>query len=89
MKVIIKDGREKEFYTRCPECATEFVYALSDVYKNPKKEEIKQGGYIFRYADAMEYPYVYCPVCNQRVMADKLTREEFEKLYLMPRFWPV
>ena len=79
---IIKNGREKEFIARCLECATDFTYTLDDV-----KETFKEGE-TPPISEILDYPFVVCPVCGNRVAASKLTREETERIPAMPYFYP-
>lgn len=79
---VIKNGREKEFFARCFECATDFTYTLDDV-----KETFEEGE-TPPINELLDYPFVVCPVCGARRRADKLTREEAERIPAMPYFWP-
>lgn len=60
---IIKNGKEKTFYARCGNCASELNYKLDDV----KTEES-----ILR----SNTKYIVCPVCNAPIAVNLLTEEE-------------
>lgn len=68
MVKIIKDGKDKIFYTKCLHCATEFEYQLDDVQTE------KTEGMIF------EAKTIKCPSCGENTAATLLTREECERL---------
>lgn len=70
MVKIISDGRNKTFYTKCINCATEFEYQLSDV-KTEKTENA-----VFN-----EIKTVKCPVCGEAESAMLLTKEEYDKMF--------
>lgn len=60
----VKSGKEKVFYARCGNCASDLHYGLEDV----KTEE-----YLFWKS---EIKYIKCPVCNEPIPVDLLTEEE-------------
>lgn len=66
MVSIIKNGRDKVFYAKCPKCTTEFIYALSDVQF--EKEAFNDR----------EISIINCPECGTKGIARMLTQEEYE-----------
>ncbi len=65
---IVKSGRDKVFYERCPYCATEFEYEAEDtngIYEN----------------DMQLARIVQCPECGNEVNACLLEKEEYRKGY--------
>lgn len=73
MVVIMKNGKEKVFITRCAECASDLAYRLSDVQK--RKDEDKDEFYT-----QYSYPYIICPVCNANTYVTLTTKEDNEKM---------
>ena len=69
MVKIILDGKDKIFYTKCPCCATEFEYQLSDV------EDVPAGQYYVIGTKAVK-----CPSCQEFVGATLMTKEECDKI---------
>ncbi len=61
---IIKNGKEKTFYARCGNCATELNYKLEDV--NSEESLVLKT----------ETKYVYCPECHAPIIVHLLTEEE-------------
>lgn len=66
---IIKNGKDKVFYTKCSRCATEFTYTYEDIEMGyPETALIKE----------LEQPLVECPVCETTISANMITKEEIE-----------
>lgn len=63
---IIKNGKEKTFYARCGNCASELNYTLDEV----KTEESVLRG---------KTKYIVCPVCNSPFAVNLLTEEEVKE----------
>lgn len=70
MTQIILDGKDKVFYTKCLNCATEFTYQLEDV----QTEETE-------YSISMKVKTVICPSCGEKESAMLLTKEEYDKIF--------
>lgn len=69
MVKIISDGRNKTFYTKCMNCATDFEYQLSDV------ETVAAG-----HSHVIGNRAVKCPSCGEFVDATLMTKEECDKI---------
>ncbi len=69
---IIKNGKEKKFFAKCTECATEFEYNFNDIY-TCKKNELK-------------YRVVKCPACGNEEYATLQTEKEFEFYKNFPHY---
>lgn len=69
---IIKNGKEKEFFVKCCECATEFTYKLEDIFDGKIGE--------------LEYKVVKCPVCGNNECATLFTEEEFAFYKNLPHY---
>ena len=63
---IIKNGREKKFYARCAECATEIEYEYSDVCT----EKSAATGEMSR--------TIKCPICGKVLSVTLRSKEEID-----------
>lgn len=61
---IIKNGKEKTFFCKCTECATEFEYNSNDIF--------------IRKDDELKYKRVTCPICSTDLYVTFQTKEEFD-----------
>lgn len=61
---VLKNGKDKAFYSSCISCGSELEYTLEDV-KEDKKSEFKNK-------------YIICPVCGEKLIAGMETKEELE-----------
>lgn len=61
---IIKNGKEKTFFCKCTECATEFEYDSNDIFNGKMGE--------------LPYRMVTCHICHEDLCATLLTKEEFD-----------
>lgn len=68
MVKIISNGKNKTFYAKCFNCATDFEYQLSDTTTKELTDHL-----------AKEMKVIECPVCNEANIAMLLTKEEQEK----------
>lgn len=68
MTKVISNGKTKNFYTKCSNCATEFEYQLSDV-----KEENEEIPFLSGKS-------IKCPVCESEEIATLLTKEEYNRM---------
>lgn len=69
---IIKNGKEKVFFEKCTECATEFEYNYDDIHKLSSGE--------------MECRVITCPVCGKEVYPTLLEKEDFDFYKKFPRY---
>lgn len=76
MTKIISDGKDKTFYAKCYECATDFEYQLSDVEIIKECDDIKAG-----LAHLISEKAVKCPSCGEYVDATLMTKEEQDKYF--------
>lgn len=65
---IIKNGKEKTFYARCGNCATELNYTLDEV-------KTEKSGSVLR--DTIQY--IMCPVCDEHIIVNLLTEDEVKE----------
>ena len=76
---IIKNGKEKNFITRCYSCGSDLEYTLEDVYK----KEIDSIAAIFAKDSSQlmigEVNCISCPVCGKELYALLVTKEEYKK----------
>lgn len=69
---IIKNGKEKTFFCKCHECATEFEYNYNDIYI-PEENGLK-------------FKFVDCPVCGAKEYVTFQTKEEFDIFKNFPTY---
>lgn len=70
MVKIISDGKNKTFYTKCMNCATDFEYQLLDV-------ETVAAGHLHVIGNRA----VKCPSCGEFVDATLMTKEECDSIF--------
>lgn len=64
---ITQNGKEKIYYAKCSECATELEYTYEDVkYETSAAVKYAKGRFII------------CPVCGEPISVSLLTKKESE-----------
>lgn len=70
-------GKDKKFYTKCNNCATELNYKLSDVQKEKAETPADIRAFSFNPTN-----YITCPECGEKIyISSLLTESEYERLY--------
>lgn len=75
---VTVNGHDKVFYAKCKSCASELEYTLDEV----KEESI--GIHM-----PLNLKFIYCPICNQKVDALLLTKEDHERFPPTIPYYPV
>lgn len=72
---VVKNGKEKTYFTRCIKCASELEYEFSDVEFIPPTDNF-----------CFETKNIVCPVCGEKNCVGLLTKDEFEKQFSIPTY---
>lgn len=73
---VIKNGKEKNFYTRCNKCGSEMEYNHDDV---KYETSVASTGITRR--------FIICPVCGETLLVNLVTKEEFDEMKKGSNSW--
>lgn len=61
---VLKNGKEKAFYTHCITCGSDLEYTFEDVRRDN--------------GEKFKMQYIICPVCGEKLIANMETKKEAE-----------